>query len=96
MAGVNYGDTVDNEELGRPVTDFRSFVWTAKGPPSTAAKWTRPATCSPSLRVLCGHPGPKLENNAVTFYQRMAAPICRGTVYDEDGSLALRGGPTPR
>ena len=34
------------------------------------------------------HLAPKLENNAVTFYQKDGRTYMQGTVYDEDGSLA--------
>ena len=82
----DYGDTVDNEELGRPVTDFESFV-DGKEPTFNGHKMDKTGDVL-SFDVLVDSQAPKLENNAVTFYQKDGRTYMQGTVYDEDGSLA--------
>jgi hypothetical protein len=82
----DYGDTVDNEELGRPVTDFESFV-DGKEPTFNGHKMDKTGDVL-SFDVLVDTQAPKLENNAVTFYQKDGRTYMQGTVYDEDGSLA--------
>ena len=82
----DYGDTVDNEELGRPVTDFESFV-DGKEPTINGHKMDKTGDVL-SFDVLVDTQAPKLENNAVTFYQKDGRTYMQGTVYDEDGSLA--------
>lgn len=82
----DYGDTVDNEELGRPVTDFESFV-DGKEPTFNGHKMDKIGDVL-SFDVLVDTQAPKLENNAVTFYQKDGRIYMQGTVYDEDGSLA--------
>lgn len=82
----DYGDTVDNDELGRPVTDFESFV-DGKEPTFNGHKMDKTGDVL-SFDVLVDTQAPKLENNAVTFYQKDGRTYMQGTVYDEDGSLA--------
>ncbi len=82
----DYGDTVDNDELGRPVTDFESFV-DGKEPTFNGHKMDKSGDVL-SFDVLVDTEAPKLENNAVTFYQKDGRTYMEGTVYDGDGSLA--------
>ena len=82
----DYGDTVDNDELGRPVTDFESFV-DGKEPTFNGHKMDKTGDVL-SFDVLVDTEAPKLQNNAVTFYQKDGRTYMEGTVYDGDGSLA--------
>lgn len=83
----NYGDKIYSEDEGRDVTDFDSIIPGEKEPTFNGHKMDMTGDVI-SFPVTIDTVAPKLENNAVTFYEENGRTYITGKVYDEDGSLA--------
>lgn len=83
----DYGDKVYNEDADRNVTDFDSIVPGEKEPTFNKHKMDMTGDVI-SFPVTIDTVAPKLEDNAVTFYEEDGRTYIKGKVYDEDGSIA--------
>ncbi len=82
-----YGDKVYEEETGLNVTDFDSVAAGSLIPTFNGHQMNMTGDVI-SFPVTVDTVAPKLENNAVSFYEKDGRTYMTGTVYDEDGTLA--------
>lgn len=83
----DYGDKIYSEDEGREVTDFDSIIPGEKEPTFNGHKMDMTGDVI-SFPVNIDTVAPKLDNNAVTFYEENGRTYITGKVYDEDGSIA--------
>ncbi len=85
-----YGDEIYVESEGRNVTNFDAIVPGDKSTEPTFNGHEMDMTGDVvSFDITVDTEAPKLKNNAVSFYEKDGHTYISGTVYDEDGSLAL-------
>lgn len=82
-----YGEEVFNGEIGREVTDFDSIIPGENEPTFNGHKMDMSGDVI-TFPVTIDTVAPKLQNNAVSFYEEDGRTYITGKVYDEDGSLA--------
>ena len=82
-----YGDKVYNESENRDVTNFDSIIPDENEPTFNGHKMNKEGDVI-SFPVVIDTVAPKLKNNAVSFYEEDGRTYIKGTVYDEDGSIA--------
>lgn len=83
----DYGDMIYSELYGREITDFEAFIPGENEPVFNGHAMDMTGDVI-SFPVVIDTIAPKLQNNAVTFYEEDGRTYMTGTVYDEDGSIA--------
>lgn len=83
----DYGEEVYNEEAGRYVSDFDSIIPGEKEPTFNGHAMDMTGDVI-SFPVTVDTVAPKLENSAVSIYEKDGRTYISGKVYDEDGSIA--------
>ncbi|MEY8516437.1 Ig-like domain-containing protein [Lachnospiraceae bacterium 29-84] len=83
----DYGDEVYVESEGRDVTDFDAVMNGEHIPTFNGHEMNMEGDVI-SFPVTVDTVAPKLENNAVTFFEKYGRTYIAGKIYDEDGALA--------
>lgn len=83
----DYGDEIYNETAGRDTTNFDAIIPGEKEPTFNGHAMNMTGDVI-SFPIVVDTVAPKLENNAVSFYEKDGHTYISGTVYDEDGSIA--------
>lgn len=83
----DYGDLVYDVDSGLTVTDFESIIPGENEPTFNGHEMDMTGDVI-SFPVTVDTVAPKLENNAVSFYEEDGRVYMTGTVYDEDGYIA--------